>query len=323
MKRALALLIPSFAMLACGASDHGSTAVCTPFDTQACLGEGACRGGQSCLASGTGWSVCDCGSPSPSPAEAPAALICASDQKSSSQVCDDNALIREAGSTYWINDNVWGRPTGDTTSLQCAWLSCESGGTIAWGTRWAWQGAGNTVKAYPSAIFGWHWGLKATNTGLPVALDGNHRLPTGWRFTVRPSGDEPFRMNVSYDLWLHTIPTPDASDTGANVPSDEVMVWLYAAGAASPLGAPVATAVSLAGATWDLWEGQANSWYTYSFVRTEATTQTQLDLAPLLGYLVTSRGLDNHKYLTSIQAGTEIFVGTGQLDTEAYYVRVE
>jgi hypothetical protein len=34
---------------------------CVPGSTQACVGPGACNGGQSCLADGSGYAPCDCG----------------------------------------------------------------------------------------------------------------------------------------------------------------------------------------------------------------------------------------------------------------------
>ena len=44
--------------------------VCVPGTTQECLGPGACRGAQACLADRNGYSNCDCGSaPVPAPAE--------------------------------------------------------------------------------------------------------------------------------------------------------------------------------------------------------------------------------------------------------------
>jgi hypothetical protein len=37
-----------------------------------------------------------------------------------------------------------------------------------------------------------------------------------------------------------------------------------------------------------------------------------------------SRGwMQNTKYLTSIQAGTEVFVGSGQFDTNGFYCRAQ
>jgi hypothetical protein len=39
----------------------GTSLVCTPGATQQCVGPGSCQGAQACIATGTGWSTCDCG----------------------------------------------------------------------------------------------------------------------------------------------------------------------------------------------------------------------------------------------------------------------
>jgi hypothetical protein len=39
---------------------------CIPGATQACVGLGACAGGQACLPDGAGFGPCDCGPPGPS-----------------------------------------------------------------------------------------------------------------------------------------------------------------------------------------------------------------------------------------------------------------
>jgi hypothetical protein len=44
---------------------------CIPGATQACVGIGACSGGQACIADGSGFGPCDCGSPAPAPAADP------------------------------------------------------------------------------------------------------------------------------------------------------------------------------------------------------------------------------------------------------------
>lgn len=45
--------------------------VCRPGETQRCVGPGACDGGQACLADGSGFGLCDCGSKSPDANAAP------------------------------------------------------------------------------------------------------------------------------------------------------------------------------------------------------------------------------------------------------------
>ena len=42
-------------------SEPAPKQVCTPGETQRCVGPGACQGGQMCLESGAGYGPCDCG----------------------------------------------------------------------------------------------------------------------------------------------------------------------------------------------------------------------------------------------------------------------
>jgi hypothetical protein len=51
------------------------SASCSAGETRTCVGPGACKGGQACLANGTGFGACDCGgaASSATPPEPPAA----------------------------------------------------------------------------------------------------------------------------------------------------------------------------------------------------------------------------------------------------------
>ena len=46
---------------------------CVPGVTQTCVGPGACAGGQACLADGSGFAACDCGTSSSAPPAATSA----------------------------------------------------------------------------------------------------------------------------------------------------------------------------------------------------------------------------------------------------------
>jgi hypothetical protein len=48
-----------------GAVPKSTPSACVPGATQACVGAGACRGGQQCLASGAAFGPCDCGTAAP------------------------------------------------------------------------------------------------------------------------------------------------------------------------------------------------------------------------------------------------------------------
>jgi hypothetical protein len=211
---------------------------------------------------------------------------------------------------YWINNNLWGQSSG--SGWQCIWDSYTSGNTIGWGTNWNWTGQQNSVKSYASSVLGWHWGWQNSNTGLAVQLSANRSVNTSWQFNVNQTGT----LNVAYDLWAHTISNP----TWQNNPSDEIMVWLYRAGGAGPLGTLQGT-VNIAGTNWDLYRGNIG-WNVFSFVRQQNTTNSTLNLRDFLNNLVSRGWMSSSKYLTSVEAGTEIFHGSGQLNTTSYFANV-
>lgn len=211
---------------------------------------------------------------------------------------------------YWLNNNLWGQGSG--SGSQCIWSNSVSGSTISWGTNWKWSGQSNSVKSYASSVLGWHWGWKIAGTGLPVRLSAGHNINTSWNFSVSGSSS----LDVSYDMWLHTISNP----TYSNTPSDEVMIWDYHTGGVGPVGSRVAT-VSLDGTTWDLYEGNIG-WEVHSFVRRTNTTSQSLNLKDFFNYLTSHRGLSSSKYLNSIESGTEVFIGTGQLNVNSYSVNI-
>ena len=214
---------------------------------------------------------------------------------------------------YWINNNQWGASGGSGT--QSIWSTCTSGNTIGWGTEWNWSGSSGQVKSYASAVLGWQWGWKVSNTGLPVQLSSNKTINCGWTYRVQPGQT----IDVSYDLFVHDMANPGTN----NDPTDEIMIWLDRSGGAAPIGGTSAT-VSIAGTSWELHEGSNGRWMVHSYVRSSnADTGATLNLMDFLKDLTSKRNLSSNKYLSSIQAGTEVFLGSGRLDTDQYYCTIQ
>jgi hypothetical protein len=213
---------------------------------------------------------------------------------------------------YWINNNQWGASGGSGT--QSIWDTCSSGNTIGWGTDWSWTG-GTGVKSYASAVLGWQWGWKISNTGLPIQLSANKNITCGWTYRVQPGQT----IDVAYDLFAHTQSNAGTNDN----PSDEIMIWLYKNGGAAAIGNATAT-VSIGGTSWQLYEGNNNRWPVHSYVRaSNSDTGATLNLMDFLNDLTTNRGLAKTKYLSSIQAGTEVTSGSGRLDVDQYYCTIQ
>jgi hypothetical protein len=100
------------------------------------------------------------------------------------------------------------------------------------------------------------------------------------------------------------------------------MIWLYRSGGAAPIGSVAATA-TIGGATWDLHRGRNDRWNVFSYVRTVNANSSVLNMMDFMRDLVTRGWVENTKYLSTVQAGTEVFVGTGQLDTTGFYCRLQ
>lgn len=218
---------------------------------------------------------------------------------------------------YWVNNNLWGQDAGSGT--QCVEDTYRNGEAIGWRTDWDWTGEPYQVKSYASAVLGWHWGWKSDDTGLPVRLSSGTPVPSAWDYSVSTDGT----AAVNYDLWLHDVAAPDWADD----PVDEVMIWLSAHGGAGPIGNRVDT-VRVAGQSWDLYRGEIlddagdHMWWVHSFVHTNGTTSFDADLTEFTDTLVQRGDLRAEQYLSSVQAGVEVFQGRGELNTEAYRTTV-
>lgn len=225
------------------------------------------------------------------------------------QVCANGQQIPMG--KYYLFNNLWGANTG--YGEQCIWDVGNNGSSIAWSTKWNWSGQGN-VKSYDCVVLGWHWQKQSTTylTGLPMQVSSKQPVQTNWKYNITQNGQNT-TFNIAYDLWLHTIPNPTLE-----TPSGEVMLWLYKQGDVHPVGSPVAM-VNMDGTTWTLWEGSGNNWQVHTFVRSTNTTGTQsLNLSDFLNYLVAHRGLSSAKYLTGVEAGSEVWLGNAELDTSSY-----
>ena len=273
-------------------TDCNGQCVDTQIDAQNCGGCGkACTG------------VCSSG--------ACQASTCAADLPQQGKTSTSGASI--VLGKYWINNNEWG--ASGATGTQSIWSTCTSGNTIGWGTDWTWSGSAGQVKSYASAVLGWQWGTKVSGTGLPVQLSANKNITCGWTYRAQPGQT----IDISYDLFAHSLANPGTNDD----PTDEIMIWLYRSGGAAPIGGTIATG-SIAGTSWELHQGRNNKWNVFSFVRADnADTGATLNLGDFLKDLTANRGMASSKYLSSIQAGTEVFLGSGRLDTDQYYCTIQ
>ena len=226
--------------------------------------------------------------------------------------CSAAFCTLDLNSSIWVNNNTWGQdasPAGWSESI-----TTNSGN--AWRTDFNWpSGANNnSVKAYPSAVLGWHWGWHFQNTGLPVQLSANRDVNSSYAYSVNFGGGV---GNVAYDIWIHTQSNPNLEN-----PSDEIMIWVNSTGGAGPISQQaVISNLSIGGSTWNLHRGNIG-WNVWSFVRTSNSGSGSINVKAFTDYLRANQGMSSAKYLTSVQFGSEIFRGAGNLNVTNYTASV-
>ncbi|EMD36642.1 hypothetical protein CERSUDRAFT_124208 [Gelatoporia subvermispora B] len=211
-----------------------------------------------------------------------------------------------SASPYSLLLDQWGA-SGATSGSQCAHITNLSGDTIAWQTNWTWTG-GSGVKSFSNIQL---------DDGINQQLSAISSMPTTWDWSQSSSGT--VVADVAYDLFTAN------TAGGANV--NEIMVWL-ANFNAGPISAqysaqgqpvPVASDISIAGHTWNLYSGSNGANNVFSFLPTSGTvTSFSGDLFGFFEYLIEHEGVSSSQFLVTAQAGTEATSGTATLTTSAY-----
>ncbi|KAF4610052.1 hypothetical protein D9613_010663 [Agrocybe pediades] len=208
---------------------------------------------------------------------------------------------------YSLLLDQWGK-SGASSGSDCAQLTSFSGTTVAWKTTWNWVG-GNGVKSFTNMQL---------NSGLNKKLSAISSMPATWKWSQSSSGT--VVADVAYDLFT--------SNTAGGSNVNEIMIWLanYNAG---PISAaynsdgtpkPVASNISLAGHTWNLYKGSNGANEVFSFLPTGNAIITSFsgDLNTFLKYLTSNQGVSTSQFLVTAQGGTEATSGSATLTTSAF-----
>ena len=251
---------------------------------------------------------------------------------SAQQVCssNDSGLLGNANQ-YVFEGNQWNGSFSGTTQCETitnSTASPPSGPSMAYSGN-AFDDTTGTPADYPNFLYGCFYGGCTENTQLPIQVSAlsNWSITSG-ETVVEPSGDN---NDVAYDIWFNTGPT---TPTNQNTTGTELMIWVQHNGSAQPIGSPTATFTS-SGYTWTVWTGtntgncgcSGTGSQVISFVNnggdgpTGGTTYS-LNLVPFFQEALSLGQIQSSWYLTTIQFGTEIWVGGPGIQVNNYWVNV-
>jgi hypothetical protein len=221
------------------------------------------------------------------------------------QFCGAFDTVDVNGKQYVVQNNVWGASTPqciEATTTSNAFSVTSSGH----------NNTGGTPASYPSVFRGCHWGNCTNGGGLPLRVDNIGSATSSWSVVTPNSG----AWNVAYDLWFNS--TANSSPTQAPDHA-ELMIWLNSRGGVSPAGSIIASNVSIAGATWNVWTTQFPEWRYIAYQRTSATNSvSNLDIRAFVNDS-RNRGLvQPTSFLIGAEAGFEIWQGGAGLVSNAF-----
>jgi hypothetical protein len=115
---------------ACSSSNEGQSAKsCTPGASVACVGVGACAGGQTCNADGTGYLACDC-SASPEAGSTSNDSGSQASEDSGSKASEDSGSKDAAVPTKGALHVTWTLTNSSGTPITCAHVATQKGVAI-------------------------------------------------------------------------------------------------------------------------------------------------------------------------------------------------
>jgi hypothetical protein len=188
-----------------------------------------------------------------------------------------------------------------------------------------------TPADYPDFQYGCFYGACTQNTQLPIQVSelSNWSITSG-ETVVEPAGAS---NDVAYDIWFNTGPT---TPTNQNTTGTELMIWVQRNGGVGPSN-PVTTFTS-SGYTWNVytWTNNGNCGgcsgtgsQVIDFINSSASsdgptngTTFTLDLVPFFQEAQALGQIQSSWYLTTIEFGTEIWVGGPGIQVNNFWVNV-
>ncbi|NEU59615.1 hypothetical protein [Paenibacillus sp. ALJ109b] len=131
--------------------------------------------------------------------------------------------------------------------------------------------------------------------------------------------------NNAYDIWLHDI----GNATWSSTPTEEIMIWNDWTSGVGPIGSKVFSDVSIGGQIYDLYRGEitdngVHQWWVYSFLKkSKSPNNYSINVKNFTDYLISKSYFTNSKYVSSVEYGTEITKGSGQINYSNWYVNVQ
>ena len=297
------------------AAGYSANVVLLYFDGNSVYQENAAGGWW--MWTGSDWSA----TASPIPGSAPPPPTVAAPLSLS---CQDATKLY-AGS-YAVENNQWGSAGVVGAYSQCVGMgSIAADGSVSARWTWTWPSGPSEVKGYPAIIYGQKPGTVATpSSGLPKRLDLLNTARTNWQSQSTHTGTG----QLTYDLWLTSDAQSHASFLDTPI-THEIMLAVEPYGGYGLDRNPAwfIEQIDINGVTFKVYKADnfgppGHTWRFLVFQMLTPTVSGSIDWRPLFAYLKSKNFISGAEYLSSIEFGTEINEGTGDVAIESFSATV-
>jgi uncharacterized protein YcfL len=238
--------------------------------------------------------------------------------------CKYEALLT-AGS-YTVQNNQWGRRNLTDYSQCVANGGVAADGSVSARWTWRWPAATWEVKGYPAIVFGQKPGYPVTpNSNLPMQVDATSQVTTSWSTRSSYTG----QGQLTFDLWLtrDAIHRNDFSDVPI---THEIMVAVESYGGYGQQNPDwFVEEVTINGVRYKVYkadnfppDGGEQRFRFLVFRMLTPMTQGTLEFKPLFDYLKARGLIQGDEYLSSIEFGSELVEGTGDVTVDSFKATV-
>ena len=240
----------------------------------------------------------------------------------------NNYTSFKAANRYVINNNGWN--IGAASNPHYQYIFEGTNGSYYFGWKWSWNNVSdNNILSYPEVIAGDSpWAPSADHPADIPFRAGEKRVTSTFDITENFSGTSGrLTYDLAYDIWVisNTVKLDNIK------PGDitcEIMIWLDSSvnnipGNLKPSGSIEANGTTFDFYTKPVWGGPDHFWIYAAFnAKDPVLKSANFDITPFFSYLIERKIIDPQDYISTVELGTEIAVGTGITIISNYSVNV-
>jgi hypothetical protein len=236
--------------------------------------------------------------------------------------CQEGVLL--AAGAYLVENNQWGKDGVYGSYSQCV----GNGGVAADGSvsarwTWTWPNGPNEVKGYPSIIYGQKPGFYSTpGSNLPRRVNDLSSVTSSWSTRGWHSGTG----QLTFDLWLQRDGAHYSSFLATPI-THEIMVAVEPYGGYGLNRNPAwfVEEIVINGIRYRTYKAEGfgpQGWRFLVFQMLTPMVSGTLDFRPLFDYLKSRGFIRGDEYLASVEFGSEIEQGSGDVTVDSFKTTV-